>query len=74
MFLNKALKYLGVVLIKTNDKTYNAFNNFKAKVENQNNKRIEELFINQSAKYTNKRFQINLNKYGIIHSITPAYI
>ena len=74
-FLDRASKYLAVTLLKTKDEAHHAFNNFKALVENQNGngKRIKELFTDQGTEYTNKRFQISLNEYGIIHSVTPAH-
>lgn len=72
-FLDKASKFLEVTLIKTKNEAFKAFNIFKAKVENRNNnKHIKELFTNQSTEYTNKRFQISLQEYGIVHSVTPA--
>ena len=43
-FLDKASKYLVITLIKRKYKAYIAFNIFKTQVENQNSKRIKELF------------------------------
>jgi hypothetical protein len=72
-FLDKKSKYLEVTLLKSKDNAYEAFLAYKEKAENAlNNKRkIKEFFTDNGREYINKRFEITLNKYGIIHRITP---
>lgn len=44
-------------VIKTKDEVFDLFNNFKALVENQRNRRIEILITYVGGKYTSKAFK-----------------
>lgn len=72
-FLDKKSRYLWIILLQGKNQAYQAFENFKAIIENTNNNTIKEFFTDNGKEYINKRFKISLNKYGIIHNTTPAY-
>ena len=73
-FLDKKSRYLWVSLIATKNGAYKAFEDFKAIVENNKEKRkIRELFSDNGGEYINKQFENSLTKNGIIHRTTPAY-
>ena len=73
-FLDKKSRYLWIILLQNKHQVYQAFENFKVMIENNNNTHyIKEFFTDNGKEYVNKRFKIALNKYGIIHNTTPAY-
>ena len=56
-FLDKATRDLEVKLLRTKDKVYKAFVEFKNKAENNpNNKRIRLYIIDRGGEFVNKRF------------------
>lgn len=72
-FLDKKSRFLWVVLLRTKDEAYKAFEVFKTLTEKQSGGHVKEFFTDNGGEYVNKRFRITLEKYGISHQTTPAY-
>ena len=73
-FLDKATWDLEVKLLRTKDKVYKAFIEFKNKAENNpSNKRIRLYTIDGGGKFVNKRFQDLFTKEGITYQVALPY-
>jgi len=74
MFLDRALRYLEVKLLRRKNKVYDAFLKFKSCAENNpKGYRIRIFATNNSGEYINKRFQSLFKKEGITHQTTLAH-
>ena len=68
MFLDRALRYLEVKLLRRKNKVYNTFLKFKSRAENNpKGYRIRIFATDNGGKYVNKRFQSLFKKEGITH-------
>ena len=73
-FLDKKSRYLKVSLLRYKSKVLEAFNNYKAKAENnKDNKKIRIFATDNDTEYINDEFKLTLNKLGIIHQKSPIY-
>ena len=73
-FLDKALRYIKVKLLRRKKEVYDAFLEFKNHAENNpKGYRIRIFATNNGGEYVNKRFQSLFKKEGITHQITLAY-
>ena len=72
-FLDKSTRFLEVILLKKKSEALNAFKVYKAKAENQSNKRIKRLRTDNGGEYVNTDFEYTLNKFGILHEKTAPY-
>ena len=72
--LDKKSRYLFTQLLSRKNEAFQAFENIKNIIKNQNNITIKEFFSNNGKEYINKDFELLFNKFGIIHLQTPVYI
>ena len=73
-FLDKATQDLKVSLLRTKDKVYKTFVEFKNKAENNSsNKRIRLYTIDKGGEFINRRFRDLFIEKGITHQIAPPY-
>ena len=74
MFLDRALRYLEIKLLRRKKEVYNAFLKFKSRTKNNpKGYRIRIFATNNSSKYVNKRFQSFFKKEGITYQTTLIY-
>ena len=62
-----------VFLLKTKDEALNCFKIYKAKVENQLEKKIKRFRSDRSGEYFSNEFDLFCVEHGIIHERTPPY-
>lgn len=72
-FIDKASRFVEVVLLRSKSDALDAFNSYKLRAERLHNTTIKELFTDNGTEYINSYFEAYLNKYGILHSRTPVY-
>src|SRR5208337_4867757 len=74
-FLKKKTRFLKITLLKRKSEALQAFKDYKAKVENNSNrKRIQTFLTNNSTEYVNNDFEITLYEFGIKYKKTAPYI
>jgi len=67
-FLDKKTRFLEIKLLKTKDKAYNSFIEFKQKEENnKDNKRIRIYATDNRTEFINNKFKLYLVKHSITH-------
>jgi transposase InsO family protein len=71
--VDDASKYCYVYLLKTKDEVLNCFKTYKAKVENQLEKKIKRFRSDRGGEYFSNEFDLFCAKHGIIHERTPPY-
>ena len=73
-FLDKATRFIEVKLLRTKDKAYEAFLEFKSRAENNpNNFKVRMFATDNSGEYVNKRFQELFKEAGITYQTVPAH-
>jgi len=70
-FIDDCSRYSKVYLIRHKDEIFDMFLSYKAKVENQLNRKIKRLRSDRGGEYT--FFNDFCEKEGIIHEVTPSY-
>jgi transposase InsO family protein len=60
--------------LKTKDEALNCFKTYKAKVENQLEKKIKCFRSDHDGEYFSNEFDLFCVKYGIIHERMPPYL
>ena len=70
-FIDDFSRYTKVYLIKHKDEAFDMFLTYKAKVENQLNKKIKRIRSDKGGEYV--LFNDYCVKEGIIHEVTPPY-
>jgi transposase InsO family protein len=71
--IDDASKYCYVYLLKTKNETLNCFKTYKAKVENQLEKKIKRFRSDCSGEYFSNDFDLFYAEHSIIHERTPLY-
>jgi transposase InsO family protein len=71
--IDDASRHCYVYLLKTKDETLNCFKTYKAKVENQLEKKIKRFRSDHGGEYFSNEFNLFYAKYDIIHERTPPY-
>jgi transposase InsO family protein len=66
-------RYCYVYLLKTRDVALNCFKIYKAKVENQLEKKIKRFRSDWGGEYFSNEFDLFCAEYGIIFERTPPY-
>ena len=73
-FLDRATRYLEVILLRRKKEVYEAFLKFKSRAKNNpKGYRIRIFATDNSGEYVNKRFQSLFKKEGITYQTTPVY-
>jgi len=73
-FLDRALRYLEVKLLRRKKEVYDAFLEFKSRAENNpKGYRIRIFATDNGGEYVNKRFQSFFKKEGITYQTTLVY-
>jgi transposase InsO family protein len=62
-----------VFLLKTKDEALECFKTYKAKVENQLEKKIKRVRSDRGGEYFSNEFDLFCAEKGIIHERTPPY-
>jgi hypothetical protein len=71
--IDDASRYCYVYLLKTNDEALNCFKTYKAKIENQLEKKIKCFRSDRSGEYFSNEFDLFCAEHGVIHERTPPY-
>jgi transposase InsO family protein len=71
--IDDASRYCYVYLLKTNDEALNCFKTYKAKVENQLEKKIKRFMSDHSGEYFSNEFDLFCVEHGVIHERMPPY-
>jgi transposase InsO family protein len=71
--IDDAYRYCYVYLLKTKDEALNCFKTYKAKVENQLEKKIKYFRSDRGGEYFSNEFDLLCAEHGIIHESTPPY-
>jgi len=71
--IDDATKYCYVFLLKTKDEALECFKTYKAKVENQLEKKIKRVRSDRGGEYFSIEFDLFCLENGIIHERTPPY-
>jgi transposase InsO family protein len=69
-----ASRYYCVYLLKTKDKTLNYFKTYKAKVENQLEKKIKCFRSDRGGEYFSNKFNLFDAEHDVIHKRMPPYL
>ena len=72
--IDDATRFCYVYLLKTKDKTLDYFKFYKAKVENQLERKIKRLRSDHAGEYFPTLFDEFCEEHGIIHERTPPYL
>jgi transposase InsO family protein len=70
--IDDASRYCYVYLLKTKDDALNCFKSYKAKVENQLEKKIKCFRSDCGGEYFSNEFDLFYAEHGIIHDRTPS--
>ena len=73
IFIDDCNRFCYVYLLKTKDKALHYFKVYKAKVENQLEKKIKRLRSDRGREYFSNEFSEFCAVHGIIHEMTPPY-
>src|SRR5438128_48368 len=71
--IDDATRFFYVYLLHTKDEALDYFKIYKAKVENQLERKIKRLRSDHGGKYFPKIFDVFCEEHGIIHERTPPY-
>jgi transposase InsO family protein len=71
IMIDDASRYCYVYLLKTKDEALNCFKTYKAKVENQLEKKIKRFKFDHGGEYFSNEFDLFCAEHGIIHERTP---
>jgi hypothetical protein len=71
--IDDASIYFYMYLLKMKDEALNYFKTYKAKVENQLEKKIECFRSDRGCEYFSNKFNLFCAEHGIIHERTPCY-
>jgi hypothetical protein len=71
--IDDASIYFYMYLLKMKDEALNYFKTYKAKVENQLEKKIEHFRSDRGCEYFSNKFNLFCAEHGIIHERTPCY-
>jgi transposase InsO family protein len=66
-------RYYYVYLLKTKDEALNCFKTYKAKVENELEKKIKRFRSDHGGEYFSNEFDLFCAEHGIVHERTPPY-
>jgi hypothetical protein len=69
IMIDDASRYCYIYLLKTKDKTLNCFNIYKAKVENQLEKKIKRYRFDRVGEDFSNEFDLFYAEHGIIHEM-----
>ena len=72
-FIDDCTRFCYVYLLKTKDEALHYFKVYKAKVENQLEKKIKRLRSDRGGEYFSNEFSEFCAVHGIIHERTPPY-
>jgi transposase InsO family protein len=72
-FIDDCTRFCYVYLLKTKDEALNYFKAYKAKVENQLERKITRLRSDRGGEYFSSEFSELCMEYDIIHERTPPY-
>ena len=73
-FLDKATRFLELKLLRSKDKTYDAFIEFQNRAENNpDGYRIRVYVTDNGTEFVNRRFQSHFKDKGITHQLSPVY-
>jgi transposase InsO family protein len=73
IMIDNASRYCYVYLLKTKDEALNYFKTYKAKVENQLEKKIKRFMSDHGGEYFSNEFDLFCAEYGIIHERMLPY-
>ena len=73
IFIDDYTKFCYVYLLKTKDEVLHYFKVYKAKVENQLEKKIKRLWFDRGGEYFSNEFSEFCAVHGIIHERIPPY-
>ena len=71
--IDDATRYCYIYLLKTKDEAFHYFKIFKAKIENQIERKIKRLRDYRGGEYISNEFCQFCAEHGIIHEVTPPY-
>jgi transposase InsO family protein len=71
--IDDASRYYYVYLLKTKDETLNYFKTYKAKDENELEKKIKRFRFDRGGRYFSNEFNLFSAEHGVIHERTPSY-
>jgi hypothetical protein len=72
-FLDAATRHLDFKLLKFKSEAFQAFKDYKTKVENQSNRTIKIIGTDNGLEFVNSRFKEFTTNYGIIHQFSSPY-
>jgi transposase InsO family protein len=72
-FIDDCTRFCYMYLLKTKDEALHYFKIYKAKVENQLNRKVKRLRSDHGGKYFSSEFSEFCVEHGIIHDRTPPY-
>jgi transposase InsO family protein len=72
-FIYDSTRFCYVYLLKTKDEAFNYFKTYKAKVENQLERKIKRLRSDRGGEYFSNVFDEFCVEHGIIHERTPPF-
>ena len=72
-FIDDCSRYIYVHLLRTKDEAFEAFKEFKAKVENQKERKIKVLRSDRGGEYFPDEFNKYCEEHGIIHQRTAPF-
>ena len=72
-FIDDCSHFTYVYLLRTKDKAFGKFKEFKKMVENQKERQIKVLRSDRGGEYFSKEFSIFCEENGIIHQMTAPY-
>ena len=72
-FIDDCSKYCYVYLLHSKDEALNSFKTYKAKVENQLEKKIKVIRSDRGGEYESAAFSDFCAQYGIVHQTTAPY-
>ena len=71
--IDDATRYCYIYLLKTKDEAFHYFKFFKAKIENQIERKIKRLHDYRGGEYISNEFSQFCAEHGIIREVTPPY-
>jgi transposase InsO family protein len=72
--IDDASRYCYIYLLKTKDEALNCFKTYKAKDENQLEKKIKHFRSDRAGEYFSNEFDLFYAEHSIIHERMPAYL